>query len=115
MPLFSFMRIEHVPFAVTDWGQVPATSHPGASGVATWRTVEEGNVRVRMVEYSPGYVADHWCSKGHVILVLDGELVTELQNGERHTMTAGQSYRVADDRTPHRSTTAAGARLFIVD
>ena len=115
IPLFSGMQIEHVPFAVTDWGQVPPTSHPGSSGVATWRTIEEGNVRIRMVEYSPGYVADHWCSKGHVILVLHGELVTELQNGERHTLTAGQSYRVADGLTPHRSTTTAGARLFIVD
>lgn len=109
------MRIEHVPFAVTDWDHVPRTSHPGTSGVATWRTIEEGNIRIRMVEYSPGYVADHWCSKGHVILVLDGELVTEMQNGERHTMTAGQSYRVSDAQTPHRSTTTAGATLFIVD
>ena len=109
------MRIDQVSFTVTDWTHVPATIHPGETGVATWRTVEQGNVRIRMVEYSAGYVADHWCAKGHVILVLEGELVTELQNGERHVLTAGMSYRVGEDLTPHRSTTTMGARLFIVD
>ncbi len=109
------MRIEGVPFATTDWSGVPATEHPGASGVATWRTVEEGNIRVRMVEYSPGYLADHWCNRGHVLLVLEGELVTELADGSSHAMRAGQSYRVAEGAAPHRSRTATGAKLFIVD
>ncbi len=109
------MQIRDVPFGATDWDQVPRTDHAGATGVAWWRTLEIGNIRVRMVEYSPGYLADHWCSRGHVLLVLDGELVTELQDGSSHVLKAGQSYQVADGAAPHRSRTSGGARLFIVD
>ncbi len=109
------MKIEGVPFATTDWSGVPAAEHPGETGVALWRTVHAGEVRVRMVEYSPGYLADHWCEKGHILLVLEGELVTELANGERHVLRAGQSYQVADGAAPHRSRTEGGAKLFIVD
>jgi quercetin dioxygenase-like cupin family protein len=109
------MRISDVPFGVTDWTAVPKTEHKGETGVAWWRTLEIGNIRVRMVEYSPGYLADHWCSRGHVLLVLEGELTTELQNGSSHVLRAGQSYQVADDAMAHRSRTAGGARLFIVD
>ncbi len=109
------MRIEGVPFTTTDWDAVPVTEHPGETGVACWRTVEAGNIRVRMVEYSPGYLADHWCPRGHVILVLEGELVTELKDGSRHVLRPGQSYQVAEGAAPHRSRTTAGAKLFIVD
>jgi hypothetical protein len=109
------MRIENVPFGTTDWSQVPATEHPGTTGVARWRTLEQGNIRVRMVEYSPGYLADHWCRRGHVLLVLEGELVTELENGTSVTLTPGTGYQVADDMMAHRSRTAGGAKLFIVD
>jgi len=109
------MRIEGVPFFTTDWGLVPVTEHPGETGVATWRTVEVGNLRVRMVEYSPGYLADHWCDRGHALLVLEGELVTELASGESYVLRAGQSYQVAEGAAPHRSRTASGAKLFIVD
>src|SRR5258705_13573067 len=99
----------------TDWSEVPTTEHPGESGKALWKTLEVGNLRVRKVEYSPGYVADHWCSRGHVLLVLEGELVTELRDGRRFTMTAGMHYQVAEGAEPHRSTTTGGAALFIVD
>ena len=109
------MKIEGVPFGVTDWSAVPETLHPGASGAASWRTVQAGNVRVRLVTYSPGYLADHWCPRGHILLVLEGELVTEVEGGERHVLTAGMSYQVSDDVAPHRSSTRTGARLFIVD
>jgi hypothetical protein len=109
------MRLEGIPFRTIDWSRVPPTTHPGAPGAATWRTVEIGNVRVRMVEYSPGYVADHWCRRGHVLLVLDGQLTTELDDGRRFTLSAGETYVVADDDGAHRSSTAGGARLFIVD
>lgn len=74
-----------------------------------------GDVRIRMVEYSAGYLADHWCSKGHVLFCFDGELITELADGRRFTLAAGMSYQVADDAEPHRSSTAIGARLFVVD
>ena len=109
------MKIEGVPFGLTDWTTVPETVHPGSSGVAHWRTVQAGNVRIRMVTYSPGYLADHWCSRGHVLLVLEGVLLTEVQGGSPYTLTPGMSYQVSDNVAPHRSSTETGARLFIVD
>lgn len=109
------MKIQDVPFNKVDWSKVEATKHPGITGEAWWRTLEMGNIRVRMVEYTPGYLADHWCSKGHVLLVLEGELVTELSDGRKYTLTPGVSYQVADDVNPHRSYTEKGAKLFIVD
>jgi len=109
------MKMEDAGFEVIDWDSAAESVHPGESGVATWRTVESQSGRARMVVYSPGYRADHWCSRGHVILVLDGELETELQDGRRFVLKRGMSYRVADESAPHRSSTATGARLFIVD
>jgi hypothetical protein len=109
------VRIQQVPFCVTDWSTVPAIEHPGETGTAFWRTLEVGNIRVRMVEYTPGYRADHWCSRGHVLLVLEGELVTELASGKTVTLGPGSSYQVAENAEPHRSHTETGARLFIVD
>jgi quercetin dioxygenase-like cupin family protein len=109
------MRITDVPFMTSDWSRVPATEHPGETGLALWRTLEVGNIRVRMVEYTPGYRADHWCRRGHVLLVLDGTLTTELADGRVVELRPGMSYQVADGAEPHRSSTATGARLFIVD
>lgn len=109
------MDLGALPFTTTDWAAVPVTEQPGASGVALRRTIEAGSVRVRMVEYTPGYAADHWCHRGHILLVLAGELLTELQDGRLVRLTPGMSYQVADDVMPHRSRTSAGARLFIVD
>ena len=109
------MRMSDIPFGTTDWSAVPLTEHKGETGIATWRTRDFGGIRVRMVEYSPGYKADHWCSKGHILLVLEGELHTELEDGRQMTLKPGQSYQVADGAEPHRSRTAKGAKLFIVD
>lgn len=109
------MVISDLPFGTTDWAQVPETRHAGETGEALWRTRRFGEVRLRMVEYSPGYKADHWCQKGHFLLVLEGELTTELADGRVSTMTRGMSYQVADGAEPHRSSTATGAKLFIVD
>lgn len=109
------MNMRDIPFGTTDWSEVPVTEHPGETGVAAWRTREFGGIRVRMVEYSAGYLADHWCEKGHILLCLDGELDTELADGRRVTLTPGTSYQVADGAEPHRSSTREGARLFIVD
>jgi len=109
------MHIADIPFATTDWSQVERTEHAGTSGCATWRTRHFGALRVRMVEYSPGYVADHWCTKGHVLLCLQGELLTELADGRVFVLGPGMSYQVADGAEPHRSRTELGARLFIVD
>jgi quercetin dioxygenase-like cupin family protein len=109
------MHIQDVPFMTMDWSTVIPSEHPGISGKALWRTLEIGNIRVRMVEYTPGYAADHWCKRGHVLLVLEGELETELSDGRKFLLKAGMSYQVADDINPHRSSTKTGARLFIVD
>lgn len=109
------MQIRDIPFGVTDWQEVERTVHPGQTGVARWRTRQFGEIRVRMVEYSPGYLADHWCEKGHVLLCLSGVLDTELVDGRRFRLTPGTSYQVADQAEAHRSSTATGATLFIVD
>ena len=109
------MKITNIPFSSIDWSEIEATRHQGEAGEATWRTFEQGNVRVRMVEYSPGYKADHWCSRGHVIHVLEGTLTTELQDGRVITTPAGSTYLVEENGMPHRSRTVTGARLFIVD
>jgi hypothetical protein len=109
------MQMEGIPFGTTEWSSVERTEHEGDSGRAYWQTRHFGRIRVRMVEYTPGYVANHWCVKGHILLCLEGELQTELADGRTFTLTAGMSYQVADDAEPHRSHTDVGAKLFIVD
>ena len=109
------MNIANLPFGTVDWSAVEATTHAGTSGEASWRTRQFGDVRVRVMEYSAGYVADHWCSKGHFLLCLEGELETELADGRRFILTPGMSYHVADGAEPHRSRTRVGARLYCVD
>lgn len=109
------MQLTNIPFGTTDWEAIEPTEHRGETGVALWRTREFGGIRVRMVEYSPGYRADHWCKKGHILLCLAGELETELEDGRRFLLGPGVSYQVADDAEAHRSTSASGATLFIVD
>ena len=109
------MRMKDIPFGTTDWSAVEKTEHEGETGTSFWRTRDFGGIRVRMVEYTPGYRADHWCVKGHILFCLAGELQTELKDGRRFVLKPGMSYQVADDAEAHRSSTAAGARLFIVD
>ncbi|HTK56988.1 MAG TPA: DHCW motif cupin fold protein [Gemmatimonadales bacterium] len=109
------MKIEAFPFGTTEWASVEPTVRPGDTGTATWRTRQFGEIRVRMVEYSPGYSADHWCEKGHILLCLEGSLRTELADGRIFTLTPGVSYQVGDAAEPHRSSTVTGAKLFVVD
>jgi hypothetical protein len=109
------MDIDGIPFVTIDWSDVEATEHKGETGTALWRTRQFGPIRVRMVEYTPGYLADHWCSKGHILLCLEGELHTELQDGRRFILKPGVSYQVGDNAEPHRSSTPVGAKLFVVD
>ena len=110
------MKIPQTPFTHSDWSTVAETYHPGETGHATWRTLNFGDLRVRMVEYSAGYLADHWCDRGHVLLVLEGVLICELKDGREYVLTAGMSYQVSDfGDAPHRSRTELGAKLFIVD
>jgi len=109
------MQISGIPFGTTDWSQIEPTEHKGERGSAYWRTRQFGVIRVRIVEYTPGYVADHWCVKGHILLCIEGELHTELKDGRTFTLKAGMSYQVADNTEAHRSYTNVGATLFIVD
>jgi hypothetical protein len=110
------MKIPALPFTTTIWDDVPRTLHPGETGTATWRTLSLGDLRVRRVDYSAGYLADHWCDRGHVLYVLSGELDTELRDGRTFKLTAGMSYQVSDfGDAAHRSSTKTGASLFIVD
>jgi hypothetical protein len=109
------MQMTNIPFSITDWSTIERTEHKGESGMAYWRTQNFGNIRVRFVEYTSGYLADHWCVKGHVLLCTEGELHTELEDGRKFVLTAGMSYQVADNAEPHRSSTPVGAKLFIVD
>jgi quercetin dioxygenase-like cupin family protein len=109
------MQMSDIPFGTTDWSQVERSEHKGDTGTAYWRTRQFGHLRVRMVEYTPGYAADHWCRKGHILLCLEGELSTELEDGRLFTLKPGMSYQVADQAEAHRSSTVAGAKLFIVD
>ena len=109
------MEISGIPFGTTDWAEIERTEHQGERGSAYWRTRTFGGIRVRMVEYTPGYVANHWCVKGHILLCLEGELHTELEDGRAFTLKPGMTYQVADHAEPHRSSTTIGAKLFIVD
>ncbi|MDV2469887.1 DHCW motif cupin fold protein [Acinetobacter chinensis] len=109
------MNLNNIPFGTTNWTEIPTTRHEGEQGYALWRTQQFDHIRVRMVDYSAGYLADHFCSKGHILLCLEGELHTELEDGRTFTLTAGMSYQVADHAEAHRSSTTTGAQLFIVD
>ncbi len=110
------MNLPVLPFTVTDWSAVPAVEHKGDRGTSFCRTFTVGDLRVRIVEYSPGYLADHWCERGHVLYVLEGELDTELRDGRTFKLKPGMSYTVSDNGdAAHRSATVTGAKLFVVD
>ena len=106
---------KNIPFQTTDWSTIPATEHKGDSGVAYWRTIQYDGLRIRMVEYSKNYVADHWCQKGHIIYCIEGEMNTELVDGRVVKLSKGMSYQVSDELSSHRTSSAEGVKLFIVD
>jgi mannose-6-phosphate isomerase class I len=109
------MNVKDLPIGATDWSQVSASVHPGKSGTATARA-PLGEIQLHLVEYSTGYVADHGCSKGHIVFVISGSLVIEHQDGRRYALTPGMSYHIADDDgPPHRALSDRGATIFIVD
>ena len=104
-----------IPFQITDWQNVPLTEHAGETGKALWRTKHHGDLRIRQVEYSPGYLADHWCETGHLLFCLEGELEVKLADGSVALLTAGMSYEVSDRLSSHKSHSSKGAKLLIVD
>jgi len=105
----------NIPFQTIDWNTIPKTEHSGESGTAFWQTVEFSGLRVRIVEYSKGYLADHWCKKGHIVHCLEGEFVSELQSGETFILTKGMTYVVTDELSSHRSSTEHGVKVMIID
>jgi quercetin dioxygenase-like cupin family protein len=113
------MRLSDIAFGTTEWSEVAPEVHAGDSGEAVWRKryfgPEDNPIRVRMVEYSAGYAADHWCEKGHILLCLAGEMTTTLEDGRTFRLSPGVSYQVADGAERHRSASEKGATLFIVD
>ena len=113
------MKMDAFAFGTTHWADIEQTEHKGETGLAYWRTqcfgAEPNRIRVRMVEYTPGYLADHWCKKGHVLFCMAGELETTLEDGRKYVLTAGMSYQVGDNAEAHQSYTKTGATLFIVD
>src|SRR5690348_14388754 len=104
-----------IPFQTIDWSTIEKTVHQGDTGVAYWQTVQFPGLRIRLVEYSKGYFANHWCKKGHIVYCLEGELVSELENEASWKLTKGMSYVVSDDLSSHRSTTKEGVKLLIID
>jgi len=107
--------MNNIEFQTIDWSRVAPIEHPGETGMALWRTVQYDGLRVRMVEYSAGYLADHWCKKGHILHCLEGEFVSELINGEKFTLTKGMTYVVSDVLSTHRSFSEKGVKLLIID
>lgn len=104
-----------IPYQTIDWKMIIRTEHKGETGTAYWRTLQLPGLRIRIVEYSPGYLADHWCKKGHIVHCLEGEFINEQQNGEKSVLSKGMTYVVSDDASSHRSRTENGAKLLIID
>lgn len=110
------MKIPTLAFTAIDWSSIPPTIHKGEKGEARWRTQNIGDIRVREVEYTPGYLADHWCDRGHILYVIEGEIISELKDGRSVTLSAGMGYHVSDfGDAAHRSFAPKGAKIFIVD
>jgi hypothetical protein len=109
------MQLTDFPLSAIDWSSIAAVEHKGETGMAYWRVKTLGSMRIRMVQYTPGYLADHWCSKGHIVFCLEGDLTAEHQGGPQLAITAGMSYLVADNAEAHRWSTVHGAKVFIVD
>jgi len=105
----------NIPFQTIDWSVVPKTEHKGETGTAFWQTVQLPGLRIRIVEYSAGYLADHWCRKGHIVHCLEDEFVSESEDGNHSVLTPGMTYVVTDELSSHRSETQHGVKLLIVD
>ena len=107
--------MNHIPFQAVDWTTVEKTQHNGETGIAYWQTLQFDNIRIRLVEYSENYFADHWCQKGHIVHCLEGEFISELESGEKFILTKGMTYIVSDGLSSHRSISNSGVKLLIID
>jgi len=109
------MKPSEIPFQSIDWSIIPKIIHPGEKGSATWQTIQFDGLRIRIVVYSAGYLADHWCRKGHIVHCLDGAFVSEMETGESFALTKGMTYVVSDEFSSHRSVSEQGVKLLIID
>jgi len=107
--------MNNIQFQAINWDTIQKTEHKGETGRSYWQTLQFGDLRIRMVEYTEAYLADHWCQKGHIVHCLEGSFVSELQNGESFTLTPGMSYIVSDEQSSHRSISKNGVKLLIID
>ncbi len=107
--------MRNIPYQNIDWHNIQKTEHEGETGTAFWQTIQLGDLRIRMVEYSAGYLADHWCEKGHIVHCLEGSFISELKTGEAFELTKGMSYVVSDELSSHRSSSKTGVKLLIID
>ena len=107
--------MSNIPFQTIDWSSVERTENKGETGIAYWQTIQLEDIRVRMIEYSAGYLADHWCQKGHIVYCLEGDFISELETGEAFLLTKGMTYIVSDNLSSHRSVTKNGVKLLIID
>ena len=105
----------NIPFQTIDWSVIPKTEHKGETGTSFWQTVQLPGLRIRMVEYTAGYLADHWCRKGHIVHCLEGEFVSESEDGNHSSLTPGMTYVVTDELSSHRLVTKNGVKLLIID
>lgn len=105
----------NIPFQTIDWADIPKVTFQGETGIAYWQTIQYPGLRIRIVEYSAGYRADHWCQKGHIVHCLEGEFISELDNGDSFNLKKGMTYVVSDDMGSHKSNTNDGVKLMIID
>ena len=109
------MSTNNIPFNTIDWTVIPKTEHKVETGTAYWQTTQFEGLRIRLVEYSKGYIADHWCKKGHIVHCLEGEFISEMESGEKFILAKGMTYVVSDEISSHRSITQNGVKLLIID
>ena len=107
--------MSNIPFQTIDWTSIEKVEYKGETGVAFWQTIQLGGLRIRLVEYSKGYLADHWCQKGHIVHCLEGEFINELSTGAKLKLIKGETYVVSDELSSHRSFSENGVKLLIVD
>ncbi len=106
---------KNITFQITDWDKIKASEHAGETGMAFWKSLQFDGLRIRMVEYSKNYKADHWCQKGHIIYCIEGEMDTELADGSIFKLSKGMTYQVSDDLSSHKTSSINGVKLFIMD
>ena len=107
--------MENITFQSIDWTKIATTEHKGEIGTAFWQTLEYSGLRIRIVSYTPGYLADHWCQKGHIVHCLEGDFVSQLETGEDFSLESGMTYVVSDNLSSHRSVSKNGVKLLIID